>query len=330
MTLNSQITFVCCVESGSLEAQTVRMVESLRRWGGQLANAPIIAVTPRLGPPLSHKTRKLFEKFNVEYLHFPSKNQYSWFKYLNKPYALIAAEEYSSNEFIGWLDSDLLFVGEPDQLILKDGEDFVACASDKNIGTMGPDDPFEPYWKEVCQIVGVDMENLPWVTTQMEGKHIRLYWNSGVFVYRRKTGLAKHHLQASIQLLEARIAHQNAGIFFTDQVALGLAMMKMGLSWRALPFSHNYTMSPLIHDQWYNQQQLKEARIIHYHDCMWSPFWPEFIKCLDATHTEVASWLNSQGPMKNEAPVQWRLTSKLLGQVRLRKELDYKKMCRVI
>jgi hypothetical protein len=164
----------------------------------------------------------------------------------------------------------------------------------------------------------------------MEGIRIRLYWNSGVFVYRRKTSLAQHHLQVSLQLLNERIANRNAGIFFTDQVALGLAMVKMGLSWRTLPYSHNYTMSPLIHDQWYKQEQLQEARIVHYHDCLWPPFWPEFIKCLGVTHGEVASWLESKGPMKNEAPLQWRATTKLLNHFRSRKELAYQKLCRVI
>ena len=330
MTISPQITFVCCVESGALEAQTVRMVESLRRWGGKFADAPLIAVTPRFSPPLSYQTLKTFEQFNVEYLHFQAKSQYSWFKYLNKPYALVAVEERSTSEFIGWLDSDLLFLGEPDQFILKDGEDCVACASDKTIGSTGPGDPFEPYWKEICQAVGIDIEDLPWVTTEMEGIRIRLYWNSGVFVYRRKTSLAQHHLQVSLQLLNERIANHNAGIFFTDQVALGLAMVKMGLSWRTLPYSHNYTMSPLIHDQWYKQEQLKEARIVHYHDCLWPPFWPEFIKCLGVTHSEVASWLESKGPMKNEAPLQWRATTKLLNYFRSRKELAYQKLCRVI
>ena len=329
MTLNSQITFVCCVESGSLEAQTLRMVESLRRWGGKFANAPLVAVTPRLGPPLARKTLKTFERFNVEYLPFQAKSRYSWFKYVNKPYALVAAEERSTSEFIGWLDSDLLFLGEPDKLMLNDGEDFVACASDKNIGTSGPGDPFDPYWKEICQIVGIDIEDLPWITTQMEGKRIRLYWNSGVFVYRRKTAFGKHHLETSIQLLDARLVNQNAGIFFTDQVALGLAMVKMGLSWRDLPFSHNYTMSSLIHSEWYNREQHQEARILHYHDCMWPPFWPEFIKCMGDTHKDVADWLTSLGPMKNEAPFHWRATGKVLAHFRNRQELAYKKLCRV-
>jgi len=305
------------------------MVESLRRWGGKFANASLVAVTPRFGPPLARKTLETFERFNVEYLHFQAKSRYPWFKYLNKPNALVAVEERSTSEFIGWLDSDLLFVGEPDQFILNDGEDFVACASDKTIGTTGPGDPFEPYWKEICKIVGLDIEDLPWITTQMEGKRIRLYWNSGVFVYRRKTGFAKQHLDTSIQLLDAYLAHENSGIFFTDQIALGLAMVKMGLSWRALPYSHNYTMSPLTHDEWYKEEQLKEARILHHHDSMWPNFWPEFIKCMGDTHPEVADWLISLGPLKNDAPLHWRATSKVLGHFRDRQELAYKKLCRV-
>jgi hypothetical protein len=41
-----EITFVCCVESGSLESQTIHLVESLRRYGDKYSTAPIIAVTP--------------------------------------------------------------------------------------------------------------------------------------------------------------------------------------------------------------------------------------------------------------------------------------------
>jgi hypothetical protein len=64
------ITFVCCVESGLLENQTVRMIESLRRWGGQLRESPIFAVTPRMGLPLSRQTHRDFERLGVEYLRF--------------------------------------------------------------------------------------------------------------------------------------------------------------------------------------------------------------------------------------------------------------------
>ena len=333
MTESPQITFVCCVDSGWLEPQTVRMIESVRRWGGRFANAPIVAVTARFGFPISQKTRQVFEKFNVEYIHFWAKHPYTWMPYLNKPNALLAVEERSTTEFIGWLDSDLLFLKEPNLLILNEEEDFVACAADKNVGTAGPGDPYEPYWREICQAIGINIEDLPWVTTEMEGKPIRLYWNSGIFVYRRSTNFARHYLETCLKLIDARLVPNVPGKFqigINEQTALGFAMFKEQLRWRALPYSHNYTMSPLIHSEWYNPKQLKEARILHYHDCMWPNFWPEFIKCLDVTHTEVASWLDSIGPMKNEAPLQWRATNKLLNHFRSRKEAVYKKLCRVI
>ena len=66
--MSHPITFVCCVESGLLENQTVPMIESLRRWGGRLRESPIFAVTPRMGPSLSRQTHRSFERLGVEYL----------------------------------------------------------------------------------------------------------------------------------------------------------------------------------------------------------------------------------------------------------------------
>lgn len=330
MTENSQITFVCCVESGSLEIQTVRMIESLRRWGGKFASAPIFAVTPCFGPPLAKKTHQFFDKFQVEYLSFQNKSKYSWNKFLNKPSALAAVQKLATTECIGWLDSDLLIVDEPDKLTLNQGESFLACASDKNIGTTGPEDPNEPYWREVCKCVGVEIEDLPWINTEYEKVRIRLYWNSGIFVYRRSTNFADHYLQTFIQLCDSYIASQNSGFFFNDQIALGLTMVKMGIPWRALPYSHNYPMGSKTHKDWYKEEELRAAKIVHYHDSMWPSFWETFIECLGKTHPPVADWLTSIGAMKNEAPLPSRSIKKIIDFTRSRQELAYKKACRVI
>jgi len=323
------ITFVCCVESGWLETQTVRMVESLRRWGGAFADVPVVAVTPRFGPPLSSKTLRAFDHLGVEYLRFRAQNPYAWKSFLNKHYAMAAVEERCTTEFLGWLDSDLLILGEPDQLRLSDDEDFAACAPDKNIGTAGPDDPFEPYWREACNVVGLELSDLPWVVTEREGIKIRLYWNSGVFVYRRATGFSKVHLDTTLKLLDAHIASAKAGVYFT-QHTLGMAMVKMGLRWRALPHSHNYGMGTKTHARWYDPEKLRQAKILHYHDAMWMPFWDTFLQCLKDTHPDVATWLATQGPLVNSAPPQWKILSKGLNWLRQQKAAEYQQRCTVI
>ncbi|MDF5719063.1 MAG: hypothetical protein PUP91_00945 [Rhizonema sp. PD37] len=325
-----QTTFVCCVESGYLETQTIRMIESLRRWGGKYKNAPVFAVTPCFGPPLAKKTHQIFDLLQVEYLSFQNQSKYSWNKFLNKPSALAAVEKLVTSVGIGWLDSDLLIVDEPDLLTLKEGESFLACASDKNIGSAGPEDPNEQYWREICSCVGLNLEDLPWIKTELEGVPIRLYWNSGVFVYRRSTNFADHYLQTFIQICNSRIASQNAGFFFNDQIALGLTMLNMGIPWRALPYSHNYPMGSKTHKDWYNEELLKVAKIVHYHDAMWPEFWDTFVECLSKTHPSVTDWLTSIGPMKNEAPLPSRVVKKVINSIRHRKESDYLRACSVI
>lgn len=332
MTETSQISFVCCVESGWLETQTVRMIESLRRWGGKFANAPIYAVTPRFGPPITRKTRELFERYQVNHLILNDQNKYSWNKFLNKLTALMAVEKVAQTESIAWLDSDLLIVGEPSCLELDTKTDFRACASDAdpNIVITHAQEQNYSYWQEICQIIGIDIQKLPWIESQPEKIPIRLYWNSGVFVYRRSTNFAKHYLQTFLQLCDAQIASKNCGFFFNDQVVLGLTVMKMGLNWDTLPYSHNFALGSKVPTDWYDGDKLETAKIIHYHDAMWDWFWNKFLEILRPTQPEVITWLEKLGAMKNEAPVQWRATKKVLDFMRSRQELAYSKSCELL
>jgi hypothetical protein len=330
MTNNSQVAFVCCVESGSLETQTIRMVESLRRWGGRFASSPIYAVTPRFGPPLSKQTQQAFDKFQVEYIRFHQPSQYSWNKFLNKILALNAVEELAKTEYIGWLDSDLLIVKEPDQFVFDDETNFLACPSDKlNIASTGKEDPNDSYWQEICKCLGIDIENIPWIKSEPEGEIIRLYLNSGVFIYRRSTSFAKHYLKTFTRLCDSRIMSHEAGFFFNDQVALGLTVVKMGISWRTLPYSHNFAICSSIPKYWYDAQ-VKNAKIIHYHDSMWYWFWDTFLELMNQNHPDVGEWLTSIGMMQNQAPIQWRGTKKILDFIRKKQEVLYLQNCRKV
>src|SRR5215467_12631084 len=176
-------TVVICVEAGRLEHQANRLVESLRRWGGELGKAPIVAIKPRLGPPLTSVTLSMFARHNVRFRSRLRTDRYEWHQYLNKPYVLTWAEELADTECITLMDCDMLVTSNADQWLLQPEEDFAACAPDKNIGSIGSGDETEPYWQQVAKALDIEIEQLPWVTTGREALRIRLLWNSGLYTY---------------------------------------------------------------------------------------------------------------------------------------------------
>jgi hypothetical protein len=324
------ITFATCVESGPLETQVLRMVESLRRFGGAYADCPVWAIKPRFGPPVSRQTRTEFDRLRVEYRQTTRSDPYPWYSFLNKTRAMCLAEDEAPTEFVGWLDADLLVTGEPTDLLPGPGEDIAACSPDNCGGTTGRGDKCEPFWREACATVGLDVEQLPWVTTEREGDRIRLYWNGGVCVFRRSAGFAADYARCTRRLLDANLASAVTGIFFLEQVSLGLAAVRLNLRRRQLPHTHNYEMGSSIHARWYREERLRAARIVHYHDCLWPSFWPTFLDCLKATHPAVAAWLGPLGPLRNEAPLAYRAAAKFLRNRRGRGEEQFKAACRLV
>jgi hypothetical protein len=324
------ITFATCVESGPLETQVLRMVESLRLFGGAYADCPMWAIKPRFGPPISRQTRSHFDRLGVEYRQTTREDPYPWYAFLNKPRVLTLAEEEAPTECVGWLDADLLVTGEPSELLPGPDEDITACSPDNCGGSTGPGDKCEPFWREACAAVGLEIDQLPWVTTEREGDRIRLYWNSGVFAFRRGNGLAAEYDRSTRALLDAYLGSAVTGLFFTEQFSLSLAAVKLGLRRRQLPHSHNYEMNSRIHETWYREDKLRAARIVHYHDCQWPAFWPTFLGCLRATHPAVAAWLEPLGPLRNEAPLAYRAVTKLLRRRRRRGEEQFKAACRFV
>lgn len=323
----SNITFVCCIESGTLESLTLRMICSLRRWGGNYKNAEIIAVTPRLGPPLAKSTLQFLEENSVRYIS-SQVNSEAWFKYMNKPHALKIADEYVNTEYICWLDSDIVFLKEPFSSVYPFTDELYACASDKNIGTSGENDKFEPYWSYLCNILNICISDLPWIVTKYEQIKIRLYFNSGVFFYKRCTGFSEQYLKVCQQLLRSKIANLESGIYFTDQVALGLTVCIMGLAYCELPLADNFPV---------NSKKVKENHdlngdiaILHHHNMMWQDNWVSFIKIIEDRNVDVASWLSSLGPITNGPINKYRIIIFFLSKIRELKLSLFLRKCKFV
>jgi hypothetical protein len=131
---------------------------------------------------------------------------------------------------------------------------------------------------------------------------VRLYWNAGIFCYRRSTGYAQVYRDYCLRLLDAKFAHKTKKLFYVEQVAMALAGAK--LRWRKLPRSHNFTMEAWSQRQFCGEE-LREARVIHYHDFFADKNWPRFVEILQTARPDVAKFIQ-QGGLLSEGGAPWK------------------------
>lgn len=293
---SERITFTCCVESGTLEEGVIRLVESLRAFGGELADAQVVAVTPRRGPALRAETLRRFGQLGIEYARISPRNRYAWMPYLNKAYTLQEAEKRARGDVVAWLDSDILVLAPPDGLLLADDEDLAVCPRDKNVGTAGPADGFEPYWRKLCADVGLDVDDLPWVDTTADAQRVRLYWNAGIFSYRPATGFLDAWRRTIERELDSTDASTLDKMYWVDQVSLGLAAVSHGMRYRNLPGELNYGIASHFSDH-LSDEGLAGAVLLHYHDSMAPENWDWFLDSLAGPLPAVRDWVVERGPV---------------------------------
>ena len=290
------VTFVCCIEMGPLEHQTIRLVQSLRKWGGRFARCPVFAIKPRLGPPPAEATLRALGKAEATYVSLRPGQRYGWFHQMNKSLALEAVEGRVHTEQIIWLDSDIIVVGEPDALELRDDEDFAFVAGSKSGGTTGPDDPGEPFWRAMCEATGLSLDQLPWIHSDMDGETVRFYFNNGIFATRRGAGLGSVYRETLAAILDAHICREGRGLWLIDQPSTALAVLRAGLRWRQCPYIYNYHVGPGL-ERYYNPELMQQARLLHHHGAMRPDYWPKLLDLLGEHHPDVRDWLAPQGPI---------------------------------
>jgi hypothetical protein len=314
--MDPQVCFVTVVESGLLEPMAVRMVESLRRFGGRLSSAPVIAVKPRFGPPLARSTHRRFDELGVQFVRMRSHRRYAWFHYLNKPLAMLAAEGRSDADVLAWVDADVLVREEPSAFLLPADIAFTAGPTDYGVvGTTGPQDSHDPYWRAICKALGIELEDLPWLTTYVEQEQIRFYLNAGIFAYSRRTAFAEHWLRNCLQALEGRVGFPESGETRLEQVALGLTVLQQGLAWEPLPHSHNLAFASYLDDD-YDARLMSDARLLHYHDSLEPHYWNEFLGLAEEAWPELAVWLRPLESIANPAPRHWQVAGEIVRMAR--------------
>jgi hypothetical protein len=289
-------TFLFCAESGHFESQTLLAIECLRQFGGRFAKAPVLVITPRFGPSLTSRTLVRFAELGVTYIRENLGHRYSWFGFTNKALAAMLAEKYATTSQIIWMDSDTLVIKEPDLLFLEPDVDFAICAIDKNVGSGGPDDKNEAYWRALCDYCKVDIDSLPWITTEFDHERVRFRLHSGIYVFRRGLGFGRAWLTACEQMFDSGIMYSRGLPFPGDDVAMAFSTVQLGLRWRILPMLYNYEVTPT--SLTYQRDKLPGARILHYHHSITNPeacAW--MLQEITGVFPAVHDWLKGRVPL---------------------------------
>ncbi|WP_312028360.1 hypothetical protein [Aquabacterium sp. J223] len=274
------VTFVCCIEQGRLEAQTLLMLNCLRQFGGDLAQAPVLAVMGRRGLPLARATVAELDRLQAHLVRLPERNPAPWFNYANKVVAVVAAERLAATEQVTWLDSDVLVAAEPAGLRLAAQEDFAARCEFLPPAVLPHHREHEPYWERLCRLLGTDYERLPWLEREGGLPPVRMFFNSGVFSWRRGTAFAAAYADAFGRLLSSRLATHEGHFFTADQVILGPVVLREGLRWRHLAQRDHHMCFQGLLDGPAASPSMAAAAVVHYSKAMQPPFRERFLQRL--------------------------------------------------
>jgi hypothetical protein len=184
----NEIAFLICVEANRLELQARLLCQSIRTFGGRYRRAPILAVSPRPHLALGFEARAHLDRLGVTYVVEPLNETGSPYGTINRIVAGAWAEEVSPRPYLVLLDTDTVFVGEPDLVRAGVG---VRPVDVKGSASGGGGDPLDAYWSRMCGFGGIDLSRLPWIATAIGQVPIRASYNGGFTVVRRDLGILR-------------------------------------------------------------------------------------------------------------------------------------------
>lgn len=258
------VAFVACIEGGVLEAQALLLFESIRQFGGRFSNSTIYALSPRSGHAISNSARLKLDILNVTYIDTVLNTECREYGSANRVAAAAHIEKLYPHEILVVLDSDTLFLREPDRILLSAGIDVAVRPVDvKGMCTAGSADPFDNYWRQLCRSCGVDYEAIPFTESFVDHYRIKASYNGGLIIVRGNLGILQQWAEfffASVRqglapYSQERRFRTGAGwidstaskLWGSNQAALSLAIWSRTRRVQELPATYNYPLH--LHDQ---------------------------------------------------------------------------------
>jgi hypothetical protein len=233
------------------EKSAVTLASSIRSFGGKLAQLPIYYLVPQHDSLLASSTRAKLSQLNVVLIQFDISSDVLKFPLASDVIAasIIETALVGKTDLLVWLGTNTIILQEPKDFLLSDDKNLgYRPVHHINIGSLYST-PLDKYWTFVYQYCNVSPKQVFPMTTHIDQKTIRPYFNAGCFITRPDEQLCKqwHDIFSKVyqnpELLEMYKQDNRYPIFIHQVVLSGIVTAKYNNDqMQELPDSYNYPL----------------------------------------------------------------------------------------
>lgn len=255
-------TLIFCVEKGYLEKQGVLLIESIKRFSSLDVFAKIICYSPRKAFRPSEKFKRILEENNIVYIDTELNCLHKDYGIANKIYACAHAEKELNAEHILFLDTDQIIVNNIcfDENKSENAVSLTPCYY-RNIGVLKGEE-IPDIWKEI--FTHFQIKDYRYSQSVFDKKETIGNWNAG-FIYSDVRNFFTEWKNIFFEL-ERSFTFKRLMHYHTDQIALTLAVHRLGVEVNELPGQYNYGLHLSYITSTYknHMQDIHNVFTIHY------------------------------------------------------------------
>ncbi len=233
--------------------ESILLARTLRKFGGTLADAPLIIFHPQ-DRPLDAESARQLAGLSAETLPFEFDPDARNFPLAAVPFGAAAAEGHAPNaDLLVWLLPDTLILNPPEDFLLEESQQLAyRPVHHQNVGSAWGE-PLDPFWEKIYAHCKVPEVRIFKMTTCYQ-EHVRPYFNAGLLVTRPQNGLFQAWLESFLNAYRHPdftpfFEQQKYAVFLHQAVLAGVILNHFSSDALAeLPESYNYPLH--MHDSY--------------------------------------------------------------------------------